>query len=100
MAGYVNDNTSAGFLHEVQIILDEVMNTGILKSDGIEHSGSALSNSYTGIAVSRLDGKTLGRDSAKNREVIIFCELTAKITCAGCKDQRALEAYIAYFNVQ
>ena len=59
MSCHVNDDRSAGLLHEVKIVLDEIMYARVLKAYGIKHSGSALSDSYAGIAVSGLDRKTL-----------------------------------------
>ena len=91
MSGDINDDRSSGLLHEVQIVLDEIMDAGVLKANRIKHSGCALCDSYAWIAVPGLYRKSLGRDAAKDREIIILRKFAAEITCAGCKDYRALE---------
>ena len=38
VACYINDNGCTRIFHEIQVILNEVIDAGVLKSDGIKHA--------------------------------------------------------------
>jgi hypothetical protein len=72
-------------------MLDKVIYTGILKSYGIKHTCSCLSDTYAFVTYTGLDRKTLGRKAAEDRKIIILGKLMTEVACTGSKYDRALK---------
>ena len=79
-------------------MFDEIIDTFVLKSDGIDHARRSLCQTWIGIALTWMESRTLDNESAKSIEVDEVAELYSVAESAGCSEYWILEFKTSYIG--
>ena len=93
-AGHVCHNRLIKAPLELRKLLgDNLINTGILQTNRIDHTHLALRNSGSGVTEARVLCSSLKREGTKNIYVIELGKLIAKAECTRCRYYRIIKLY-------